>query len=103
MDSLTQVVLGASVAAVCVPQVAKRKAAVIGAVLGTLPDLDVLINYGDAVANFTYHRGFSHSLFVLFPFAILLWALLKKPISPLKMRQCRGFLPSHWHLLRTPY
>jgi len=84
LDSLTQVVLGASVAAVCVPQVAKRKAAVIGAVLGTLPDLDVLINYGDAVANFTYHRGFSHSLFVLFPFAILLWALLKKTYQPVK-------------------
>ena len=37
----------------------------MGAALGTLPDLDVLIKYGDAVSNFTYHRGFSHSLIVL--------------------------------------
>ncbi len=36
-----------------------------GAALGTLPDLDVLIDYGDPVANTVNHRGFSHSLFVL--------------------------------------
>lgn len=44
----------------------------VGAVLGTLPDLDVIIDYGTAVANFTQHRGFSHSLFVLLPLSVLL-------------------------------
>jgi inner membrane protein len=34
-------------------------------VCGTLPDLDVLYPYPDAVTAFTYHRSVSHSLFVL--------------------------------------
>lgn len=78
MDSLTQAVLGATVAAACVPNNQRRKAAVAGAILGTLPDLDVLIDYGDAVSNFTYHRGFSHSLFVLIPFGVLLWFVMNR-------------------------
>ena len=78
MDSLTQAVLGATVAAACVPKNQRRNAAVAGALLGTLPDLDVLIDYGDAVSNFTYHRGFSHSLFVLIPFGVLLWFIMNR-------------------------
>jgi inner membrane protein len=41
------------------------RAAAIGAVLGTLPDLDVLIPYGDPVKDFTFHRAESHALFWL--------------------------------------
>ncbi|MDO3721135.1 metal-dependent hydrolase [Marinobacter sp. chi1] len=76
MDSVTQIALGASIAgAVAGPRLG-RSALAIGAALGTLPDMDVLIDYGSAVANFTQHRGFSHSLFVLAPLAIILaWAL----------------------------
>lgn len=90
MDSITQIALGASVAAICVKPGDRRKAAVIGACLGTLPDLDVLIDYGDAVSNFTYHRGFSHSLFVLFPFSIAIWWLLSRFYLPVKES------PKHW-------
>lgn len=78
MDSVTQIALGASVAAVCVPKEHRRKAALMGAALGTLPDLDVYIDYGSAVSNFTLHRGFSHSLIVLAPFSVLLWSILKQ-------------------------
>ena len=46
--------------------------------LGTLPDLDVVIDYGDAVADMTYHRGFSHSLFVLTGVALLLTWLTRR-------------------------
>ncbi|MDH3532282.1 MAG: metal-dependent hydrolase [Gammaproteobacteria bacterium] len=84
MDSLTQLVLGASIAGACVPQGQRRKALLAGAVLGTLPDLDVLIDYGDAVRNFTYHRGFSHSLLVLPPFAVLLWLALRRCWAPVR-------------------
>jgi inner membrane protein len=84
LDSLTQAVLGASVAAVCAPRANRRKALLVGAVLGTVPDMDVYIDYGDAVANFTYHRGFSHSLFVLFPFSVLLWWLLHRWWAPVR-------------------
>ncbi|WP_420402874.1 metal-dependent hydrolase [Nisaea sp.] len=65
MDSLTQAVLGATVAvAVAGPKTGPRKAALAGAVLGTLPDLDVLYKHGDPVSDFVLHRGWSHSLLV---------------------------------------
>jgi len=91
MDSLTQIALGATVAAVCVEPKHRRKAIMVGAVLGTLPDLDVLIDYGDAVSNFTYHRGFSHSLFVLTPLAVGLWWLLKQFYEPVMASPKRWF------------
>ena len=65
MDSLSQIVLGASVQGAILGKYQGRKAYLYGAMLGTLPDLDVFIHYGDPVSNMTYHRGFSHSLFVL--------------------------------------
>lgn len=76
MDSLSQLVLGASVGHVVLGNQIGRKALVLGAVLGTLPDLDVLVRYVDAVDSFTYHRSYSHSVFVLtlisVPMAMLL-------------------------------
>ncbi|MBP2279919.1 inner membrane protein [Psychrobacter sp. PL19] len=65
MDSLSQIVLGASVQGAILGKYQGRKAYIYGAILGTIPDLDVILNYGDPVSNMTYHRGFSHSLFVL--------------------------------------
>lgn len=65
MDSVTQLVLGAGVAAAVIgPHAGARKAAIIGAVLGTVPDLDVFIPLGDPVTDFVQHRGPSHSLIV---------------------------------------
>ncbi|SLN39218.1 metal-dependent hydrolase [Oceanibacterium hippocampi] len=65
MDSLTQFVLGAGVAVACLgPKTGARKAALIGGVLGTLPDLDVLYPFADPVASFTLHRSATHSLLV---------------------------------------
>ncbi len=76
MDSLTQAALGASLAGAVAGNTLGRSVLLTGAVLGTLPDLDVVIDYGTAVANFTQHRGFSHSLFVLAPLAVALAWLL---------------------------
>ncbi len=84
MDSLTQAVLGAAIGGAIAPAGQRRKALLVGAALGTLPDLDVVIDYGDAVANFTYHRGFSHSLFVLPPFAVLVWLALRRWWAPVR-------------------
>lgn len=78
MDSITQALLGASVQASLLGRWQGRKALLYGAVLGTLPDLDVIIDYGDAVANTTYHRGFSHSLFVLSVVAVVLAWLIRR-------------------------
>lgn len=78
MDSLTQILLGASVAELVIGRAVGRRATLYGAALGTLPDLDVLINYGGPVENFTYHRGFSHSLLVLTAVSpVIGWALYK--------------------------
>ena len=65
MDSLTQIVLGASVQGAILGKYQGRRAYIYGAMLGTLPDLDVFIPYPDPISDMTYHRGFSHSLFVL--------------------------------------
>ncbi len=84
MDSVTQAVLGAAIAGTIAPRGSRRKALLAGAALGTLPDLDVLIDYGGAVENFTYHRGFSHSLFVLAPVSVLLWLALRRWWAPVR-------------------
>ena len=76
MDSLSQIVLGASVQGAVLGKYQGRKAYLYGAILGTLPDLDVLIHYPDPISNMTYHRGFSHSLIVLTAVGILgAWAI----------------------------
>ena len=78
MDSLTQAVLGATIQGVGMGRYQGRKALLYGAMLGTLPDLDVLIRYADPVSAMTYHRGFTHSLFVLPLLALVLAWLIKK-------------------------
>ena len=72
MDSITQAVLGASIGGAVAGRTLGRAAFIGGALLGTLPDMDVVIDYGSAIANFTQHRGFSHSLLVLVPVGIVL-------------------------------
>ncbi|MDR5887682.1 metal-dependent hydrolase [Vreelandella janggokensis] len=81
MDSVTQAALGATVGGAVLGRRLGCKAVILGALLGTLPDLDVMIDYGDAVANVTEHRGFSHSLFVLTGLAGLL-ALVSARVAP---------------------
>ncbi|MGD9309718.1 MAG: metal-dependent hydrolase [Desulfosarcina sp.] len=65
MDSLTQMTFGAACGEAVIGNKVGRKALLWGAVLGTLPDLDVFIPLGGPVNDFVYHRGFSHSLFLL--------------------------------------
>lgn len=79
MDSLSQIALGAAVSVA----VFRRKqplwqSAMLGAVVGTLPDLDVLISHGDPISDMTYHRAQSHSLFYLTLLSpVLAWLWLK--------------------------
>lgn len=78
MDSVTQAALGAAIGGAVLGKHLGRAALLGGALLATVPDLDVLIDFGDAVANYTEHRGFSHSLLVLTPLALALAALLSR-------------------------
>lgn len=84
MDSVTQAVLGAGIQGAMLGRFHGRKALAAGALLGTLPDLDVLIDYGNPVAGMINHRGFSHSLFVLTAVAMVLTAAWRwwRPKAP---------------------
>jgi len=63
MDSLTQIVLGASVGEAVLGRKIGNKAMLYGAIAGTIPDLDVLASYfTDTVSALEIHRGFSHSV-----------------------------------------
>lgn len=76
MDSLSQLVLGASVGVVTLGRrTAVWKAALWGGIAGTLPDLDVLVDHGDALRNMVLHRAETHSLFWLTLAAPVLAAL----------------------------
>ncbi|MGC7841687.1 metal-dependent hydrolase [Pseudomonas wayambapalatensis] len=72
MDSITQAVLGAALQGTVLGRIQGRRSLLYGAALATLPDLDVVIRYADPVSQMTYHRGFSHSIFVLTGLALLL-------------------------------
>ena len=79
MDSLTQIVLGASVAEATLGKKIGNKAILYGAIAGTIPDLDIILKFFvDDLSATEMHRGFSHSL--LFPFIIapILGLFLKK-------------------------
>lgn len=83
MDSITQAVLGASIQGAGLGKYQGRKAYVYGALLATLPDLDVLIRYDNPVTAMTTHRGFSHSVFVITAFsALLAWLICRYKPKP---------------------
>lgn len=87
MDSLTQFVLGGTVAAAAVPAAHRRRAAWAGAVLATLPDLDgipLALMGADVVTAVTWHRGPSHSLPVLALFGWLVWLALRRWWAPVR-------------------
>lgn len=88
MDSLTQIALGAAVGvAVMGRHTPVARAAAWGAVAGTLPDLDVLLDHGDPILNMVLHRAESHALF---------WqALVSLPLGLLAAR-----LHGQWPLWR---
>lgn len=93
MDSLTQAVLGATVAvAVAGPKIGPRKAALAGAVLGTLPDLDVLYKHGDPVSDFVLHRGWSHSLLVHAALTPLIGEGLTRLFKDLRQERMAAYL-----------
>ena len=91
MDSLTQITFGAACGEAVLGKKVGKKALVWGAVLGTLPDLDVFIPLGGPVNDFVYHRGFSHSLFLLAILSPLIAWLISK-VHPDTKRYYRGWV-----------
>jgi inner membrane protein len=63
MDSITQGVLGAAVGEALLGKKTGNKGAFIGAIIATVPDLDVILYlFYDKFEMLSIHRGFSHSI-----------------------------------------
>jgi inner membrane protein len=79
MDSFTQIALGIAIAEVCAGKKLKKKTVLYGSILGTIPDLDIVVGlFLDPVNAVLIHRGISHSLFLfLFLSPILGWIISK--------------------------
>lgn len=79
MDSISQAALGASIGEVVIGRKAGYKGAVWGAVIATIPDLDVLLlPFFDAYERIAIHRGYSHSILFSVIAAILLVIIFRK-------------------------
>jgi len=78
MDSLTQIVLGASVGEAVLGKKVGNKALLWGAIAGTIPDLDVIFARGDAITEIVVHRGYSHSIVFAIAMAPLLGWLVHR-------------------------
>ena len=100
MDSISQIVLGASIAHLTLGEKLGRRALLVGAVVATLPDLDVLVPYDDAIESFTYHRSWSHSLLVLSLFSTLVAWFLQKVCRSTSIPYSRWLL-GMWLVLIT--
>lgn len=100
MDSLSQLTLGAAVTvAVMGKRVPLWQSALVGAIAGTLPDLDVFIDHGDAIRNMTLHRTESHALLVLTLVAPLLGWLVA--CATRSRQYWRGWCLAIWLALIT--
>ncbi|MBC7748624.1 MAG: metal-dependent hydrolase, partial [Methylotenera sp.] len=79
MDSFTQIALGIAIAEVCAGKKLKNKTVLYGAILGTIPDFDVVVGlFLNPVDAILIHRGISHSLLLfLFLSPILGWIISK--------------------------
>jgi len=64
MDSITQMLFGATVAQAGFRRQLGRRALVAGALIASIPDADVALAWvGDRFAEWEHHRGLTHSLF----------------------------------------
>lgn len=100
MDSLTHLFFGGAIAAAIAPAKYRRQALGAGAIINSLPDLDVIplaLFADDPLVNLTWHRGATHSLFVLAIAAVFVWWLLKSRWSLVREVPQRGF----WLILVT--
>lgn len=94
MDSVSQAALGAAVGvAVLGRQRPVWQAALAGAAVGTLPDLDVFIDKGDPIRNMVLHRAETHAFF---------WQLLAAPAVAFLfawLTRSRTLFPRWWAMV----
>lgn len=101
MDSISQAALGASIGEAVLGQKAGRKGALYGAIIATIPDLDVLLlPFFDAYRSISIHRGYSHSILFSVVMAIVLTALMSRGRTLHQVSNVRLFLFA-WLVLFT--
>ena len=100
MDSITQATLGAAVGEAFLGKKAGYRAAVWGAVVGTLPDLDIIVNpFVDAVNELYFHRNITHSFFFAFAAAPVFGWLIDRFHQNLEIGWKRWANLSFWVIL----
>lgn len=79
MDSLTQAALGAAIGEAVLGKKIGNKAPILGAIIATIPDLDVLfVPFFDEIQKISLHRGYSHSILFCLLGAFLFAYILSK-------------------------
>jgi inner membrane protein len=79
MDSVSQAALGAAIGEVILGKKLGNKGALLGAIVATIPDLDViLVPFYDNLERISIHRGYSHSIVFTIIAALGIAFLLKK-------------------------
>ena len=79
MDSLTQILLGAAIGHAVIGQKEGKKGAIWGAILGMLPDLDMLpFLWVDSVSSLAIHRSASHSFVIAILVVPILGTVLRR-------------------------
>jgi inner membrane protein len=98
MDSFTQIVLGIATAEFVAGKKLQNKTFLYGAILGTIPDLDIIIGkFMSDVDGVAIHRGLSHSLlFFMFLAPLIAWLVTK--IEKGKINYKSAFLMTFWCL-----
>ncbi len=95
MDPFTQAVLGGATAQLFFHRQLGRRAFVLGAIAGALPDLDVLYQ-ADQWSGWRHHRGVTHSIFFPFiagpVFGYIAWRLRQRK---LRQKQRANDPPGH--------
>lgn len=90
MDSFTQIVLGVSVAHVALNNnISTKKISLLGAIVATLPDLDIYIAklFNDPLTEIEIHRGFSHSILFFLFLSILITSFVKRWFKEVSVKQ----------------
>jgi inner membrane protein len=77
MDSLTQIVIGIATAEAFIGKEVKNRTFLYGAIIATVPDLDVLVGkFLNPVTAISIHRSFSHSIIFYLLISPLLGAIM---------------------------
>jgi inner membrane protein len=73
MDTITHIVLGAALGEVLAGEKLGKKALLIGAIAGNLPDIDFVASFWlDSARDVWFHRGITHSLLFVVVVSLLL-------------------------------